>query len=287
MAGNMVFDLSCSMFTEYTKDGFINVQVDADGSGATAKDEPTVPPFEVHHPYGLISRPRDPALDANGKNPVGCTVLYGWEGDRGHAWFMSDPRVAAKLPNTIEQGGLMLFAHRDDGLLSIQRLRGTDGAFILHVPSKNGNGRGSQLQIDNDDGFDLSNPWGRAQLGPKGFSVTLTCGASFRMGPIGGFPDPVGPIMEAANIASRATIKAGAVSLSGGLVSIGTDGGVANETGLASLLATMTAVVTALTEISATPAAIGAPVFTPAQLAPVAAALAAFTTAINGIGKHI
>ena len=218
--------------------------MDADGSGDTPKEEPTVPAFEVQHPYGLISRPRDPDVDANGKNPVGCTVLYGWEGDRGHAWFMSDPRVARRLPLNVEPGGTMLFSHRDDGQLSILRLRGTDGGFSVFVPGKNGTKQGSYISIDSEDEIDLSSPWSRAQVGKNGLILSHISGASISMGSIGGLPSPLDALTSFVDIA------AAAVSISASVVNIGTDGGAASQTAIEALILFLNAFVAKVATIT-------------------------------------
>ena len=276
MGSDWKWDLGVATLSQKDADGFIGVQVDVYG-----EQQSSAPPFEVFMPPGLYCRPRDPATGPDGLPTLGANVLYAWEGNNGFAFPMHDPRVVAKLPNTIAQGDTVLYCDRDDGQVSIMRLAASDGAFIAYVPAPNGNGQGCQLRLDATNGLDLYTPWGRILLGPLGFHVTLP-GSQLNMGGIGGLPGPLSALSAYASLSSQ-----GVTSVAGGAVSLGTDGGVANETAVALLQTFVTAIATALTEISATPAAIGAPVFTPAQLAPVTAALSALLAGINGLGKTI
>jgi hypothetical protein len=223
MSEGIVFELSCSMFTSYDN-GFVTAQPDAEGDGAT------VPAFEVRHSYGTISRPRDPDVDATGANPLGCTIMYGWEGDRGHAWFLDDPRVAALLPLKVEPGGYMNYSHRDDGQLSILRLRGTDGTFVVYAPGKDGKTQGSYIMLDPVNGLDISTPWGRFMMGPSGVVLRDISGARLELGTIGGLPPPLDAL------ASRAKLSAATVAVNGSAVSLGTDGGATSQLAIEALI---------------------------------------------------
>lgn len=260
--------------TDRDADGFIGLQVDVYGEQKSG-----APPFEAHFPPGIIHRHRDPDVGPDGQPTLGANVLYAWEGNTGHAIPLTDPRVVALLPNTVEPGGTLLYAHRDDGQLSIMRLSGTDGAFVVYVPAPNGNGYGIQLRIDHTNGFDLVTPWNRLTVGPLGLSFTHGQ-AQFSLGNAT-LPAPLNAL------SSFAVLKAGVVNVRGGAVSLGTDGGAANEGAIVALLAALTAIATTLAEISATPATVGSPVLTPAQLSPVTSAMSALAAAIHGLGKTI
>lgn len=90
----MRWDLGIAMLSEYDKDGFIGVQVDLYGEKKSG-----APLFELHHNYGFLAVPLDPDKDVE-TNPTSgaCSVLYCWEGSRGHAWLSGDTRVTPTLP---------------------------------------------------------------------------------------------------------------------------------------------------------------------------------------------
>lgn len=104
------------------KSGFLGVQVDGLGTGAALAT------FPLHHAYGFRSRPRDPA-----PNGDGCQVLTGFEGTRGHAWLLEDPRYAGAPPAT-KLGGAIQYAITPAGLAAYLDLDGDDGSAKLHVP---------------------------------------------------------------------------------------------------------------------------------------------------------
>src|SRR5262245_58547482 len=82
----MHFEVGAVTLSEYDDDGFLGVQVDVHGN------QPSMPPFELHSPYGFHSRPLDP-LD---EKP--CTAFVGWQGSQAFAWLATDPIVQPRLP---------------------------------------------------------------------------------------------------------------------------------------------------------------------------------------------
>jgi len=92
------WDLAEATATSIDADGFLVVQADPLGDDAIGS-----PDVEVHHPLGLLARPRDP--DDGGS----ANVLTAREGNRTHAWICGDPRVTGLLP-PLETGGLVLYA---------------------------------------------------------------------------------------------------------------------------------------------------------------------------------
>lgn len=276
MGKNWQWDMGVSTLTTKDADGFIGVQVDVYG-----EKEASTPPFEAFMPPGLYCRPRDPATAPDGTPTLGANVLYAWEGNSGFAFPMHDPRVIAKLPNTIAPGDTVLYCDRDDGQVSMLRLAAKDGAFIVYLPAPNGAGQGIQLRLDPVNGLDLFTPWGRMLLGPLGYHVLLEK-SQLNMGAFSGLPGPLSTLTAYASLSTQ-----GVASISGGAVSQGTDGGLANESAVTALLAALTTVVAALLEVSTTPAAIGKPALTPATMAPVTAAFSALQPLINGLGKVV
>jgi hypothetical protein len=102
--------------------GFLGVQIDGHG------DEPAVTTFQLHHTFGFVSRPRDPDVRGNG-----CSVLYGYEGDLGHAWLCADPRYTPKLPAT-KAGGSTQYCVTLTGAVSYAAFDGDDGSYLLKIP---------------------------------------------------------------------------------------------------------------------------------------------------------
>lgn len=92
------WDIAEATATSIDDDGFLVVQSDPLGDDAIGS-----PDVEVHHPLGLLARPRDP--DDGGS----ANVLTAREGNRTHAWICGDPRVTGLLP-PLETGGLALYA---------------------------------------------------------------------------------------------------------------------------------------------------------------------------------
>jgi hypothetical protein len=95
-------DISIVALTTLDDDGHYGVQPDFFGEGSGG------PPFELHHPFGFLSRAMDPGPDGKG-----CYVHRAYEGSRGHAWYSYDPRVMALLP-PVPKGGSIQYNARGD-----------------------------------------------------------------------------------------------------------------------------------------------------------------------------
>lgn len=90
----MSLDIGNATASEY--DGkHLTVQVDGYGEDASG-----MPYGEGHMLNGVMHRPADPELDADGqpKPEASCGVVYWHEGGRIHAIAADDPRIHAKLP---------------------------------------------------------------------------------------------------------------------------------------------------------------------------------------------
>lgn len=126
----MTPDMLIARFSEIDADGFIGVQVDNYGAKAEFGA------VEAHHPFGFISRPRDPDLDGDGNVKLGCTVLRLAEGNESHVIVLGDPRYTALLPAaTKKKGGSTQYAVTVDGAVSYAALDGDDGSYKLKIPS--------------------------------------------------------------------------------------------------------------------------------------------------------
>ncbi len=124
----MATDIQVATLTEYDGDGFLGVSVDAVGGA-----ESGLPPAELQHPLGLISRSRDPDVDGEGTPTLGAGVLRLTEGAADHCIALGDPRATPKLPR-LEKGGVALYADTGAAVLPFLLLSGVDGSAQLYVP---------------------------------------------------------------------------------------------------------------------------------------------------------
>lgn len=121
-------DLGIATFTGYDDDGFPLAQYDAHG------EDPGVEPIELHHPFGFVSRPRDPDLDKEGNPKEGqaCNLFFGAEGDTQHAWLGYDPRFIPNVPK-LKKGGSAWYCAAG----SFSTFDGEDGTQTTYVPVGN------------------------------------------------------------------------------------------------------------------------------------------------------
>lgn len=124
----MTPDIQVATLTEYDADGFPGVSVDAIGDA-----ESGIPPAELHHPLGIIARPRDPDVDDEGAVTLGATVLRLTDGAADHAIALGDPRATPKLPR-LEKGGVALYADTGAAVLPFTLMSGIDGSWQLYIP---------------------------------------------------------------------------------------------------------------------------------------------------------
>lgn len=87
------WEISAAAHSDFDDDGFLTIQIVPNGG----KDGSAIP-CEAHFTLGIISRPHDPDVDGNGSPTLGANVLFAHEGNRGHAWLLSDPRCTGRLP---------------------------------------------------------------------------------------------------------------------------------------------------------------------------------------------
>ena len=120
-----VWDLSVSMLSVVDDDGFMGVQPEVYG------DSPSMVPFELHHSFGFVARPRDPDVDANSTVEPGgaCTILTATEGDKSYAWLAGDPRYVGIIPE-IKKGGSCQYGATG----TLGNIDGEDGTWTKYVP---------------------------------------------------------------------------------------------------------------------------------------------------------
>lgn len=156
------WDIAEATATSIDDDGFLVVQSDPLGDDAIGS-----PDVEVHHPLGLLARPRDP--DDGGS----ANVLTAREGNRTHAWICGDPRVTGLLP-PLEVGGLALYASPVPGRArpTCTVVYGSTGTWQTLVPY------GSAAHALTLDVATVGQETIRLDHG-AGMGLTLTAGAKF------------------------------------------------------------------------------------------------------------
>jgi len=129
LEGIIGFDVGMAVLTEYDADGFLTTQIDAYG-----EEKSGVLPYDAHHFYGRISRPHDPETGPDGTPRLGCVVLIGMDGGRGHVWHLGDPRVTGLLPR-VKKGGNLNYGGKlkNPGFYYMD---GDTGSQTIYVPYK-------------------------------------------------------------------------------------------------------------------------------------------------------
>lgn len=112
-------------------DGVRGYQPDYYGEGQSGGE-----PCESVMPYGLIGRPRDPDVSADGTQPIkGAGLMYFRDGARGGAYPTADPRDLAKIPPEKKGSAGQYCAAGGFHLLD-----GDNGSWQLHVPYEDAEG---------------------------------------------------------------------------------------------------------------------------------------------------
>lgn len=266
---NRAFDFRLHQvsYSEVDANGFIGIQFDAFG-----EEKSGMPAVEAHHPFGFMSRPADPLVDANGSPQFGCNVLIGWDGDECHAWVLADPRSRLVLPTllkgeSIQYGvaGNFVRCHADGRLSLFTTDDGTP------------NGKTVALQVK-PDGLLFNAPWGKIVFDATGFHVLHSSGAAIDLGAIGGLPAPL------AALGSYVKLTAAMVQREASIIADGTAGASEPVAKSIALLATLGAMQSAITSLQATVAALvgaGTGAGAPAAVLVSAGAVTAAATAVG------
>lgn len=142
MSNYLGLDIGIAVSTVYDDDGFPGIQVDSYG-----EQQSGTAPYDHHSPLGILSRPHDPDTDDNGNPLRGCTVLYGLDGGKGHAWLSHDPRTVPLLP-PLKKGGLVCYGGKQKNPAFIH-FDGETGSQTFYVPySFTGDTPGKSMSIE-------------------------------------------------------------------------------------------------------------------------------------------
>lgn len=225
-ASDRTWDVKVCVTSAYDADGFLGIQVDAEGSESTgvatgAASKPTagrggVADYEVLYPGGVMHRPLDATLDEAGNvhSGQGCPVQALTEGGRTFVIPLMDPRTVALMP-TLNKGDRIL--------------PGDAGAFIRVQGSGPGVGRISTFTTDDGttngnsvywlvwpDRHEAVGPWGHLKFDPTGFHLLTQSGARFDMGGMFGLPGIISALTSYVSMAAASiSLEASAVVLGG------------------------------------------------------------------------
>lgn len=128
MAKGLDFDIGLVALSGADADGHQTIQPDVYGVS------PGADPFEAHHAWGFRGVPHDPELDPEGNiNPAkAAQCKYAWEGDKGHAWALQDPRIVPKLP-LARVGQALMYGGKITQPAFVE-LDPDTGSYTLYVP---------------------------------------------------------------------------------------------------------------------------------------------------------
>lgn len=240
-------------------DGEVRVQIGdlASGKGFGA----SAPVYGVE---GFLTCPNDP--DENGA----ATGLAISDGNTKRVVATRDNRFA-KLAGNLNPGDRAIVTK------GAARFRiNTEKQSVSLATSDDGttDGRSIYLTVSRDNGLDFASPWGRFMIGPMGIHLVHASGARLDLSALSGLPGPL------STVASTAKLEAGVVSVSGGAVALGSDGGAASQTAIDELWAFLGQLVAGIATITATtPGA--------AAMASITPELAQLKIAMGGIGKVV
>lgn len=269
---NRAFDFRLHQvsYSEVDANGFIGIQFDAFG-----EEKSGMPAVEAHHPFGFMSRPVDPDVDADGAPKFGCNVLVGWDGDEAHAWVLADPRSRLVLPTLLRGESIQYGAA---GNFVRCHLDGRVSVFTTDDGTTTGKTVAFQVK---PDGFLMNAPWGKLTFDATGFHVLHVSGARFDLGAIGGLPTPLDAIST--YIGMQAGIFKGEFTAAG----FGPDTGAPEPAAKALALLTFLGTITgALTSIEAALGALGT-IAAGAPNSGAAVQIAAAASAINSAASAL
>jgi len=133
------FTIARTLLATY-RSGFIGVQVDGMGEGAT------MPVVQLHHPYGFLSVPK--AVEADGD---GCDALFAYEGGIGHALLaLGDSRHTTLLPQ-VKGGGSIQYGINDAKKPTFALIDGESGTYQVYVPTKGGSACTFSIDVSEQD----------------------------------------------------------------------------------------------------------------------------------------
>ena len=180
-------DLNAVVMSVYDSDGYLGIQIDAEGSEAqgagTNAGTPTpgaggVADYEAIWPGGLVHRPVDPVVDPNGTvhASLASTALRVSSGGRSWVMPLTDPRLVAILPE-LNKGDTMVYS----GCGAFHRI-GAEGQHSFFTTSDGTPNGQSIAALFWPTKFQMYAPWGKWTLDPTGYHVLTASGARLDIG---------------------------------------------------------------------------------------------------------
>lgn len=227
------FKIGLAMVSPYDDDGFLGVQIDAEG-----EDQSGVIAYEVISQGGCLYRPLDPVIARDNMRGIdpgqpdpsqSCSVLAGTEGGTGYSWCLNDPRVLANLPG-LRPGEAIFFGSFGAFLRFMD-----DGSAVISTTTDGTMTGGETVQFRfGPTGVLFAAPWGQLRWNASEFVVEGPNIGRLGLEYLGGLPDPLSDFTSTFSVtADNVQIDAGVIEFGG---ADGTSDGAVKWTPFAALL---------------------------------------------------
>lgn len=212
---------------------------------------------------GYLARPNDPS-------DGGCAqALFIQEGDTKRAVGFRDPRFA-KFAGNLAEGDRAIVT---DGAPRIVVKKATGAVALITSDDGTTDGRTIYTRVFKD-GWEAVGPHASIKVTSDGIHMKHSGGARISMGSIGGLPAPLDAL------SSYVKIEAAMISIKTAALSLGSDGGAANDAATTALWGFLSELVAAIATVTmTTPGA--------AAMAPLAPQLALLKNTLGAIGKVV
>lgn len=205
----MVVHFDAVRASEYDEDGFLGIQLEADGIGNDNALEARTVHHEAVSPQGFIGRPPQATVDEAGTVKQAGQALVFWEGSEAFVLPVGAPEhipgLATLRPSESQQYG---------PAFNYVRCHADGRVSIMTTQDGTANGRTVAFQAK-PDGFESQSPWGRWRDDATGWHYRHRSGARFDMGGISGMPSPLD------TLGSYATIEVNLFELKSKLAQLG------------------------------------------------------------------
>lgn len=203
----MVVHFDAVRASEYDEDGFLGIQLEADGIGNALE------PQTVHHeaisPQGFIGRPPQATVDEAGTTKQAGQALVFWEGSEAFVLPVGAPEFIPGLA-TLRPGESQQYGPA----FNYVRCHADGRVSIMTTQDGTANGRTVAFGVK-PDGFESQSPWGRWRDDATGWHYRHRSGARLDMGGISGLPSPLD------TLGSYATIEANLFELKSKIAQLG------------------------------------------------------------------
>lgn len=175
------YDFATSATSSYDADGFLTVGVDNYGDAGSS-------PAELHHPFGFLSRPLDPQVDANGNPTLGCTLKVWDEGSRKHAMALADCTVTPNLAQCGKGDSMQYCA--SNAFIKCTGAGVNKGRIAIGTSDTNGSDMGILVSPVPTDGIQQFGAFGLCAFNTTGWHLKTQAGSRIDVGGIYGIQGP-------------------------------------------------------------------------------------------------